>query len=168
VPDPLGVSFMPGQGGQQQNAQKPTPLQTAIQTLSLKIPRVVGAGSGAPQALLQGAGGGGLGNPNAASVLEAIRRMLFGGGMPGAPQMPTAAPQLPQGRFGTMPMPRYAEPGGGAPEPSAPAPPSTVPTPRVEFPAPPRAEEEPYAPAPAAPRAGFAPPRERPGSVRQV
>jgi hypothetical protein len=83
VADSLGLSFLPGgdgtqdPNGQSANIRRPSPVQTAIQTLALRLPRTVGASAGAPQALLQGAGGAGLGNPNAALMLEQLRRRLF-------------------------------------------------------------------------------------------
>lgn len=159
--DPMGISFSPsGDPSQQQNGQKPTPVQQAIQTLSLRIPRTVGAASGAPQQLLQGQGGAGLGgNPNAAMTLEALIRRLFGGGaglpMPGGP---------PGGDPGGDPG------GGGVPSPIVgfPAPPRApepTPTPGPTFPTPtgPRAPEEPYTPPPPPPPShlgpGVGPPR---------
>ncbi len=109
--DGFGVSFSPGQQGgqgQAQGAGRPSPVQQAIQTLSLKLPRVAGAGSVAPDALLNSAGGGQLGGPtDAASMLEAIKRMLFGnqGGQPG--------------QMHNLPMPgRQAAPGGTMPGPN--------------------------------------------------
>lgn len=82
--DPFGLSFSPGQDGQNGqpvNGQKPSPIQQAIQTLSLRVPRVAGASAFTAQPLLpgQGAGGGLMGDPNSAALLEALKRMLFGG-----------------------------------------------------------------------------------------
>lgn len=114
--DPMGISFSPAPDNQQQqNGQRPTPVQQAIQTLSLRIPRTVGAASGAPSELLNGQGGAGLGggNPNSAFLLEQLIRKLFGGG-PGLP--------MPGGGPGGGP------PGGGAP--------GGAPTPNVGFPYP--------------------------------
>lgn len=126
--DPMGISFSPTGDSQQNNAQKPTPVQQAIQTLSLRIPRTVGAASGAPQQLLQGQGGAGLGgNPNAAMTLEALIRRLFGGGA-------------------GLPMPGGGAPGGGDPGGGG-----AVPSPIVGFPAPPRAGEQPPTPGPTFP-----------------
>lgn len=111
MPDPFGLSFMPGAEGKDPNNPQPTPVQQAIQTLSLRIPRVVGAGSIAPGQLLNGAGGFGNGsNPNAAAILEEIRRRLFGGNQSGAPSQP------PHGQFGPAvphPPPPGAPPSGG-------------------------------------------------------
>ena len=110
--DSRPVSSMQGQ----------TPVQKAIQTLSLRMPR--GAGGGQPGGWpyppeFYGAQAGGPGGN--APLLELIRRMLFGGAPPmgpqiggapsgvGAPSMPSA-PGMPPGpmggRFGTQPLPR--------------------------------------------------------------
>jgi len=104
VPDPLGLSFMPGESGATDpNKPQPSPVQQAIQTLSLRIPRTVGAASGAPQALLTSGGGSMLGgNPNAASILEQLRRLFMGGGAnlggPSASQSPAVGmPGAPMG-----------------------------------------------------------------------
>jgi len=81
---PFGLSFSPGAptgpNGQPANGQRPSPIQQAIQTLSLRIPRVAGASAFTAQPLLDSPGGLGLGgNPNSAAMLEQLRRMLFGG-----------------------------------------------------------------------------------------
>ena len=118
--DPLGLSFMPGeQGNADPNGQKPTPIQQAIQTLSLRIPRTVGAGSAVPGQLLSSPGGSALGgNPNAAALLEQIRRMLFGGGAnfghPGGPVPPGGMPPM-GGQPGAPIPPGGSEPGGPPP-----------------------------------------------------
>jgi len=113
VPDSLGLSFMPGEAGAADpNKPQPTPVQQAIQTLSLRIPRTVGAASGVPQQLLTSGGGSMLGNPNAAALLEQLRRFFMGGGnlgTPGGPVPPGGAP--PMGGLPGAPIP----PGGGAP-----------------------------------------------------
>src|SRR6185436_9932222 len=73
---------MPGESGATDpNKPQPSPVQQAIQTLSLRIPRTVGAASGAPHALLTSGGGSRLGgNPNAASIPAQLRRLVMGGG----------------------------------------------------------------------------------------
>src|SRR6185503_7874749 len=114
------------QGNTDPNGQKPTPIQQAIQTLSLRIPRTVGAGSPIPGQLLNAPGGSALGgNPNAAALLEQIRRMLFGGGganfgHPGGP-VPTGGGVPPGGMPGA---PRVTPGSGDVPMP--PAPPSPI------------------------------------------
>lgn len=112
--DPFGVSFSPANqqsGNTQQQQGRPTPVQQAIQTLSLRIPRVAGAGSLAPQALLNSPGGANVGGPvDAASMLEQIKRMLFGNQQPG--QIGTG-PDLPRDNGGSAPMPPSPmDPGG--------------------------------------------------------
>lgn len=124
--DPFGVSFVPtGAGGSKpQNApgQRPTPVQQAIQTLSLRIPKTAGASAFAPQALLNSAGSGALGgNPNDASVLEQIRRMLFGGRL-GTQPMPMAPDPGTMTPYGTPPTPDSGWPAAPAPTPFQPAP----------------------------------------------
>lgn len=136
MPDPFGLSFMPG--GQQDasgnpSGQRPSPVQQAIQTLSLRIPRTVGAASGAPQSLLEGAGGAGLGgNPNAAAILEAIRRRLFGptAGAPTAPPPPGAPPTTLGPAFTAPGSPGGGPSGPGVPEPE---PAREIPKPRIDF-----------------------------------
>lgn len=120
--DPLGLSFMPGDAGNADpNKSQQSPVQQAIQTLSLRIPRTVGAGSAAPGQLLNSPGGSALGgNVNSAALLEQIRRMLFGGGAnfgtptaPGAPVLPTPSPAMgpmPGAPIGA-PRPGLADPG---------------------------------------------------------
>lgn len=102
--DQFGMSFSPAQSGpgQPQNGQRPSPVQQAIQTLSLRIPKNAGASAFTPQTLLDSPGGAGLGgDANSAAILEAIKRMLFGGQMGGS-------------RVGTGPqLPRDAGMGGG-------------------------------------------------------
>ena len=117
------------------NPQGPSPVQKAIQTLSLRMPPRTGGQSGAwpyppafygPQAQGSSAGGapGGMGMaPNPApnpALLEAIRRMLFGnapmnnsmpapgaaGGAAPLANAPAMPPSAPMGgRFGTQPLP---------------------------------------------------------------
>lgn len=84
----MGVSFVPGGQGdplnrqQQGEASGAPPLQQAIQMLSLRLPRVVGANALAPGQLLNAPGGmGGSGNP----LLEALLRLAGMGGGSGSP-----------------------------------------------------------------------------------
>jgi hypothetical protein len=127
--DPFGVSFNPA-GGQgpsgQPQGQKPSPIQQAIQTLSLKIPKNPGAGAIAPEALLNSQGGGAIGgNSNDAMILEQIRKMLFGtnpGQIGTGPQMPRSLPDVGveggfQPQFGSPQPPQMGAP---APQPQAP------------------------------------------------
>jgi len=139
--DPFGVSFSPvgqGQGGNQaQNAAQQTPVQQAIQTLSLRIPRTVGAGSIAPGQLLNAAGGSGLGgNPDAASMLEMIKRMLFGqpGQMGTGPQMPRSPGQPTPGQTNFTPHFTPIEGTGAPAQPPTPPTPAAAPLPGTEGP----------------------------------
>lgn len=107
--DPFGISFAPTD----QNAQVrgdgqrgTSPVQTAIQTLSLRVPHIAGAGAIAPQPLLESGGSAGLGgsmNPNAASILELLKRLFGGSGAPvnGVPGQEPRSPNV------------YGDPGGG-------------------------------------------------------
>lgn len=139
-----GISFLEDQGqrnGQQGNGMgpAPSPLQSVVKLLSLRLPSVVGARALAPQALLSGGaappspmGGGGMGggaalgaNPNAAEVLQWLQMLLSGGGGGGEgmarPPLPSFTPGLggaPSGGFAPMPD---GEKGG------TPAPPSDSP-----------------------------------------
>ena len=79
-----------------------SPLQSAIQFLSLRLPRVTGAQGIAPQALMQSPGGGGFPSP----ILQALLRLAGLQGGPGAgpqgfPGQPMAPPMMGQG---TAPM----------------------------------------------------------------
>lgn len=80
---PFGLSFAPGENKPAGNDTGR--LQQAIQTLSLRLPRVPGASSFTATPLLNSQGGGALGSPNDAMVLEQLKRLLFGGMQGGAP-----------------------------------------------------------------------------------
>lgn len=81
--NPIGITFMPNdeasaQGPRRGNLEGLT--EQVFKLLSLRLPRVVGAQSLAPQGLLQGQGAGGAAgaggfNPNAA-VFEAMLRAM--------------------------------------------------------------------------------------------
>lgn len=134
----LGLTFAPTNQNQQQAGQGPQPggtVQDAIRILSLNLPRVTGAAGLAPQGLLAapGAAGvlGGMGTPQGPGgasnpLLEALRRLLMGGGAPlpsvtpGLTPTPPGAPQAPV-PTGPPPMP------GGPPTPRS-ANPSTIPS----------------------------------------
>lgn len=125
----FGVSFLPGGDGSGNQARPQTdPVQQAIQMLSLRLPRVVGAQGMSPAPLLQSPGGGGL-----AEFLQ----HLFGQGHFGGPMAPGMGPMgpgaSPMGPGAAPPTPRVI-PGGGdqggllgpvgpsGPEPGAPTP----------------------------------------------
>lgn len=97
--DDFGVSFSPLSASGSNPAQTHggpggnSPIQDAIQILSLKQPRVVGAGSIAPSALLNAQGS--MGQPDA---IMALLRQIFGqAGMPGGG--PTASGGSPYQQF---------------------------------------------------------------------
>jgi hypothetical protein len=107
-----GVSFQPGGdygNGQQQRGSSPTQnVQEAIKVLSLRLPKVVGARSAAPQALLSAQGSGG--NPRIDSVVNQVLSRMFGAQDPGAGQMPSA-PMVPTPEAGGQQAPSFS---GGA------------------------------------------------------
>lgn len=107
----IGVNFQPGTQDQQQNGQQrtaPQNVQEAIRVLSLRLPKVVGANSVAPQALLGSQGGGA--NPRVDSVVQQILQRMFPQAAPPSASVPQApAPMIPP------PMPQAPPPpmGGG-------------------------------------------------------
>lgn len=140
--DNFGLSFSPlGQGGptNPNNPGTPSgsgnPVQDAIKVLSLRIPKVVGAGAPSPQVLLGGAGGGmggaasvpgGAGLGGNAAMFEQLLRQLFGGGgsvgtAPSGPQFdpmqgnsgPAMPPQPNQAGPFNGPLPTPPRPGSG-------------------------------------------------------
>ncbi len=124
--DTFGLSFSPTS---QDTASKPfnaqTPTQDAIRLLSLRIPRVVGAGAPISGALLNAPGSAGM--PAGMSIgstpgtpqlsLEDILRKLFGQMMGTGTQPPSAAPSVPGVFNGPLPTPdikgpAYTPPSG--------------------------------------------------------
>jgi hypothetical protein len=110
---PLGQSFAPTDRNlTERRGPSQAPIQEAIRVLSLQMPRVVGASSPSPAALLAGqpgVGGGGIGGPTSNPIIEQLLRALMAGGLgqngpamgdsgipglPGAPPAPRA-PVLP-------------------------------------------------------------------------
>jgi len=147
---PLGLSFAPGQDEmtQRQNGAGPStsPIQEAIRVLSLRMPRVLGASSPAPAALLSGPGSQGLGGHPGNPIIEQLLRALLGGqtsggpmdGLPGGamiapPMMPgpgpmgggmSGPPLIPGFKFGEQPGPfPPGMPSGGTSSPMPPTPP---------------------------------------------
>lgn len=136
----FGVTFVPGQGEQngQNGPGRPggvNPVQSAIQMLSLRLPRLGGAQGLAPGPLLQAPGGGGMpggglgGGVAANPLLQALLHLagLFGGqgGGLGAPALPMGGvtggaplPRIIPGEYSRNPM-TIPSPGGapGAPTP---------------------------------------------------
>jgi hypothetical protein len=129
--DPVGITFMPGQdaqalGPQNMGANGPGgDLSQAFKILSLRLPRVLGAGALSSPRLLNSPGASGSGmNPHAA-VFEALLRALVGGGSPGGFPGGTAAGPEPtpySPPYSTQPVPVPRGPDMGQP-PAAPAPP---------------------------------------------
>lgn len=138
----LGLAFQPGTMGRSQSGASPTgstpgsvsPLQEAIQLLSLRLPSRVAPNAVAPLSLLLGTGGAGL--PGASGMgtgwqLEQLRRIL-GIGQPAAPSHDTGSSdpagvrgpaRAPQSRTFAPSAPGLPlSPSGGAPAlPLAPA-----------------------------------------------
>lgn len=126
----FGVSFVPGGQGDpgksmpEGQAGGAPPLQQAIQLLSLRLPRVVGANGLAPGPLLNAPGGmGGTGNP----LLEALLRLagMSGGSLP-QQGTPMAAPQSFGGASPTRIIPGEGDRRPGTP--LLPPPPAGGPT----------------------------------------
>jgi hypothetical protein len=94
----LGMSFAPNDDPTaQRRGPSPAPIQEAIRVLSLQMPRVIGANSPNPAALMsqmsgQMNGGQGLGGPTSNPIIEQLLRALMGGQ---SGQMPPGVPQPP-------------------------------------------------------------------------
>jgi hypothetical protein len=132
--NPIGQSFAPlGDEDMQNRAngnQGASPVQEAIKTLSMRMPRTVGAGAPAPAALLNSLGGAGLPTPMGGGqpdnpLLEALKRLLggalggsglpsFGGGVssPLSALGGSAPPPSPMEQTG-KPRVQYQDLGGG-------------------------------------------------------
>jgi hypothetical protein len=91
---PLGASFGVTPAGLEEQAQrlkKRTPTQQALQTLSLKLPKVLGAGSAPPSDLMGGAyrptipGGGDASQARMAALVKAMTGKRAGAARPAAP-----------------------------------------------------------------------------------
>jgi len=82
----IGISFSPGQSDQQQqqgtggSPSGAPPLQQALQLLSLRLPRVLGANALAPSALLNASGASGLAGPRDVSLEQWLARLFGHGG----------------------------------------------------------------------------------------
>lgn len=132
--DDFGLTFSPASAMNkdraQANADPNGPVQEAIRTLSLRIPRVTGGKGIAPAPLLNSMGAQGL--PTNGMGLEQILAMLFGRMQP---QSPMGAPLSPQtagfgsGQLSQPPMPNVTP---GIEDPNRSLPPlQTAPVPRV-------------------------------------
>ena len=154
MPEGLGISFAPTGRDRMQDAIGGGPLQEAIQTIALRLPRVAGARQPIPQELLAAGPGQGLGN----SVVEAILASILGpqARQPnmGMFQPGVGAPVNPVQQAVSRFMPPQ-----GPPVPGAPPMPETAPQPpRVVVQEPPA---EPPPPPPQSP-GGYRPPPSRP------
>jgi len=110
----LGLTFSPTATTDPTKAQRDpnAPVQEAIRTLSLRIPKVLGARGMAPAPLLNGPGAAGVMNPQGMD-LERLLRMLFGQmtGQTPAQSAPGTAPLSPSSAsFGAPQTTNY---GGG-------------------------------------------------------
>lgn len=94
--DDFGATFAPFSDPSGKNASV-APVQKAIQLLSLRVPRMVGAAAPVPASLLTGPGGTGRPDVHSA-VLQSVLKTIMGQGMPMAdaepPASPVAAPPL--------------------------------------------------------------------------
>jgi len=93
-----GVNFQPGSLDQEQQRRQQSQgsaqgVQEAIKVLSLRLPKVVGAQSIAPSALLNSQGGGG--SPHVDSIVESVMAKMFPGAAGGNVQAPMEQPQAP-------------------------------------------------------------------------
>ena len=153
----IGVSFVPSQppaaGTDARTVNTANPaVQQAIQTLSLRLPRVVGSQALAPSALLHGAGSAGLSGSGSvdAIVQSVLKRMLPQAGSQTTQPAP-AAPGMPQ-----APAVSGAQTGApvlaGMPAPAASAPSASVassqPVPVAPLPQQPRPWTPPVTPTP--------------------
>lgn len=144
--DDFGLTFVPSNAPDKTRGSAPDPnanVQEAIRTLSLHIPKVVGAKAPTSAALLNGQGSQGIGAPGGMG-LEQILALLFGQARPMAgPQSPgtadlgamsfgnpqtSGAPSVPQPHVGFInpgePAPGTFNPGavnGGNAAPAAPS-----------------------------------------------
>lgn len=136
--DEFGATFAPFPDPSGRNANI-NPVQQAIQLLSLRIPRVVGAAAPAPAALLNSPGSGGRPDVHSAvlqSVLRTIMAQPEALGVSAPPPSPVTVPPLDAPPVATeAPAPIVPPTRGGEPGPGAP-PPSPFPEPRRDAPVP--------------------------------
>jgi len=125
----LGISFSPFGDDKGPNADPRAPQvspQEAIRVLSLRVPRVVGAGSPIPSQLLNAPGGAafGGGGGNGMGGLEELLAMLFGQRRQGAVSPGLPIDQSPGGSLTGGIFPGMQPGAGDAPAPQpTPAPP---------------------------------------------
>lgn len=131
--------FDPSQRQPQGGPQGQDGAQQAIQTLTTRLPRVVGAGAPAPQALLTSPGSGGLPSENISPVIQAILQAVLGHF---SPQQQSAASaqggMMPQSLIPNVKY-QYPGPGPGTPPPpggdsgAEPPPPQPAPEPLPRY-----------------------------------
>lgn len=138
--DDFGLSFSPTTTTDPRKAQADpnAPVQEAVRTLSLRLPRVVGARGAAPQPLLNGPGSAGLGplaapgagmaGPGGPSFgIEQLLMTLFGAG---AAPAPNVTPGIGGAGFAGQPStPGFSFNEGAQGIPAAPAPAAPAPRP---------------------------------------
>ena len=142
----FGINFVPGQDEQQKpqgvgGGPQVSPVQQAIRTISLRLPRVGGAqamapGAIAPNALMGAPGGGGLAGMDDMTLEQLLLRLFGGGpmGMPtGGPGGPPPSRPPPHIIPGGVP-PSAPPPSGGPSLPTWPAPTIDRTTPAPETP----------------------------------
>jgi hypothetical protein len=158
--DGFGLSFAPFAGKQgygDQGGGPLSPVQEAIQILSLRRPTVVGASAPGPNGLINpnapgGPGGAGGGGMDFSALLQTLLKQ-FGGQyqVPQLPKFQDQGQQQPGGSYAPPQLPKIGNPGFDfgqgpkAPDPNPGAPPLQSPTP----------------PRPAGPAFPFPTPRDR-------
>ena len=130
----IGVNFQPGansQNDQNGNGQsRSSGIQEAIKILSLRLPKVVGAQAGAPQALLTSQGGGGS---RVDSVVNQIMSRILPTGQPQQPPQANLESMPQQGGPSGPSFSGNAQPQYQPPRPTQWTPPPNF-TPRVVMP----------------------------------
>jgi hypothetical protein len=141
---PLGHPFAPTMGAaddpQAARLRKRTPVQQALQTLSLRLPRVIGAEGIVPQALMGRGGGAGGQTDQSFSQMSDLIKAMTGGSEPApayeAPRFSGGGPTQ-EPTYGGEPSyevpepgePGYVPPGGGMYQAPTPAPAPQLPPP---------------------------------------
>lgn len=119
----LGISFIPGQGPDQQQQQGPAPqnapaLQQALQMISLRVPRFTNANAITPPELQQRQPGQPLPPVPGTPEWEEMMRRLMGGNPPAQPgQPPNQPPPSTPGTVIKYPAPPSPQPPGPPPTP---------------------------------------------------
>lgn len=129
---PIGISFAPTSDNDPRQVAG-SPLQRAIQLISLRVPRVAGARQPIPQSILAGSPTARVGGSPVSAVVESVLRSLTGGQVPAGAAGPITgtgeAPQLAQTLASYSPS--VVSPGTVAASQRAPIPASASPPPPV-------------------------------------